>query len=648
MDDEEDYGDIFYEITLAQAISEQEVPVSPYRVVPRVIRKSDLEFLCTGDHDLPYKEMFEAEMSEDPGITPAAQELAGEYGIDPQTVRGTGHEGRIIKSDIERHHETTEQDGPKRDAHREVAMERVAAAYVLQDLLDRDQQLEDPRVITYHHKLARARRMQSILDRLNKHRADEAPNFSTSYLDGSMPMEERDAELESFMNAEDQDYSVLTNCKALTEGVNLEGANALMFADPKGSTIEIMQAVGRIIRREGDQEKVGSVMVPIVVDDVSNPENPQVTEESRKRLRRLLFAGKQIDDKIAHRVEVPGEPVSAHPENMMGARDETAAKIARLKHEELGRYSAQTVQELVANTLEDIKSIAGRDYYGVRWDENNGEWVARVQNPWHGQLAQNPAPQEYGQERTIPLGAYPSPEEAAEAVDEFIRDNQLSWLPNFGHNPHREDPDQRQNLASRFPKKISFAPTRGPEGEYRAYIDAELTNARGETYEVKINNYHRSGEMDAALAHDAFCMRYGFPDRRILDPEEHPTRWDLIVSTHPQKVVEEGIEEDWYLHRPEKHPERFNPEKQYWAYIEDDSGQVHPLGNFGSVKEARQARQEVQQELNTAGRETPSMGTQKRTAVMLEKASKRPTETRPQRDEASDPSERETTPEMGR
>lgn len=605
MDDEEEYGDIFYEITLAQAISEQEVPVSPYRVVPHVIRKSDLEFLCTGEHDLPYREMFEAEMSEDPGVTPAAQKLAEENELDIESVRGTGHEGRVTKSDVQRRLNDPEAERPNRNARREVAMERVAAAYLLQDLLERRKELEDPKVITYHHKLARARRMKSVLDRLDENREADQPGFSTSYLDGSMPMEERDQELERFMETESQDYGVLTNCKALTEGVNLEGANALMFADPKGSTIEIMQAVGRIIRRGGNEDKVGEVLLPLVVDD-TEPENPKITEESRKRLRRLLFAGKQIDDKIAHRIEIPEAPVPSHPQNMHGEEEEVRAKIARMKHAELGRYSTEAIQTLIRDTLEDIKSIAGRDYYGVRWDPKRGEWVARVQNPWYDQPEQHPAPENLGTERTIPLGTYPSPEEAAEAVDGFIRDHQLPWLPNFGHNPHREEIDEPQNLTSRFPKKISFAPTRGPEGEYRAYIDAELTNARGETYEVKINNYHRTGEMDAALAHDAFCKRYGFPERRILDPSEYPTRWDLITSSHPQKVVEEGIEEDWYLHRPEKHPERFNPDQKYWAYIEDEDGTVYPLGNFPTVEAARKARQAARQQLEngtlTSGR----------------------------------------------
>lgn len=49
----------------------------------------------------PEVEAVEEEYVEGYDATPAAEELAGELGIDLATVEGTGVEGRITKADVE-------------------------------------------------------------------------------------------------------------------------------------------------------------------------------------------------------------------------------------------------------------------------------------------------------------------------------------------------------------------------------------------------------------------------------------------------------------------------------------------------------------------------------------------------------------------
>jgi predicted helicase len=56
----------------------------------------------------------------------------------------------------------------------------------------------------------------------------------------------------------------MTNARCLTEGVDVPAIDCVLFADPKQSHIDIVQAAGRALRPyEGKQ--YGYIMLPIIV-----------------------------------------------------------------------------------------------------------------------------------------------------------------------------------------------------------------------------------------------------------------------------------------------------------------------------------------------------------------------------------------------
>jgi superfamily II DNA or RNA helicase len=67
------------------------------------------------------------------------------------------------------------------------------------------------------------------------------------------------------------DYSLLTNARCLIEGVDIPLIDGICFADPKTSLIDIVQAVGRALRKPWGEgpEKVAKIILPVVVDDES-------------------------------------------------------------------------------------------------------------------------------------------------------------------------------------------------------------------------------------------------------------------------------------------------------------------------------------------------------------------------------------------
>ena len=93
------------------------------------------------------------------------------------------------------------------------------------------------------------------------------------HMDGSTPAIQRAAQLEQLRSQPKQGQCrVITNARVLTEGVDVPALDAIVFLQRRTSKIDIVQAVGRVMRRHPDKAK-GYVVIPVVV-----PEGGSVTD----------------------------------------------------------------------------------------------------------------------------------------------------------------------------------------------------------------------------------------------------------------------------------------------------------------------------------------------------------------------------------
>ena len=82
------------------------------------------------------------------------------------------------------------------------------------------------------------------------------------HVNGKMPMGERRGALRTF--AESADNALTTNVRCLSEGLDVPAVDLVGFMSPRGSLIDVVQAVGRCMRVvEG--KNVGYVLLPIMV-----------------------------------------------------------------------------------------------------------------------------------------------------------------------------------------------------------------------------------------------------------------------------------------------------------------------------------------------------------------------------------------------
>jgi hypothetical protein len=79
---------------------------------------------------------------------------------------------------------------------------------------------------------------------------------------------------------------LITNARCLTEGVDVPDIDCVMFADPRRSAVDIVQAVGRALR-PAKGKKMGYVIVPILHDAKAKPDDIFASEEFQEILTTL-------------------------------------------------------------------------------------------------------------------------------------------------------------------------------------------------------------------------------------------------------------------------------------------------------------------------------------------------------------------------
>ncbi|MFD8707678.1 Helicase associated domain protein [Kitasatospora sp. NPDC059648] len=124
------------------------------------------------------------------------------------------------------------------------------------------------RVITFHSRVAGAREFAADLPAaaaLLKD-ADRPERIWAKAVAGTDRLRDRRAafaEFKAHTGEDGEECGILCNSRLLTEGIDVAAVDAVCFADPKSSVIDIVQAVGRALRQSYRQGKVSWVIIPV-------------------------------------------------------------------------------------------------------------------------------------------------------------------------------------------------------------------------------------------------------------------------------------------------------------------------------------------------------------------------------------------------
>jgi len=115
--------------------------------------------------------------------------------------------------------------------------------------------------VSFHGSIQRAELFKTHNDTFSKS-FRKFGKLETFHVSGKTPTGTRARIIGEFARAE---RALITNARCLTEGVDVPGIDCVLFADPRRSAVDIVQAVGRALR-PAPNKLYGYVIVPILHD----------------------------------------------------------------------------------------------------------------------------------------------------------------------------------------------------------------------------------------------------------------------------------------------------------------------------------------------------------------------------------------------
>lgn len=128
--------------------------------------------------------------------------------------------------------------------------------------------------------------------------SDKILNCELEHVDGTFNVFDRNAKLD-WLKADTPDNTcrILTNARCLSEGVDVPALDAVIFLNPRDSMVDVVQSVGRIMRR-AEGKKYGYVILPIGIPAGVPPEIALKDNKKYKVVWQVLQALRAHDDRF--------------------------------------------------------------------------------------------------------------------------------------------------------------------------------------------------------------------------------------------------------------------------------------------------------------------------------------------------------------
>ena len=218
------------------------------------------------------------------------QDLLSDYrvvivGVDHPTVKKRIQNRKLLRT----------SNGVKLDA--ETLATHVALAKAVKDYDLR-------RVISFHSRVAGAKSFASdhteVLEwMLPKDRP--TGTTITDFVSGDMNSGDRNTKINQLRNLSEGERGILSNARCLSEGVDVPSLDGVAFIDPRKSQVDIVQAVGRAIRKS-DGKSHGTILIPVFIDE--HEDEKEALDSSRfKPIWDVVNALRSHDDDLAHELD---------------------------------------------------------------------------------------------------------------------------------------------------------------------------------------------------------------------------------------------------------------------------------------------------------------------------------------------------------
>ncbi|MCL4433309.1 MAG: DEAD/DEAH box helicase family protein [Actinobacteria bacterium] len=157
------------------------------------------------------------------------------------------------------------------------------------------------RAVAFSTTIAASKQIQrtlpTVVDSI-RNQEEKGVVCEAEHVDGTMGAQERERKL-AWLREDPPDgvCRVLTNARCLSEGVDVPALDAVIFIQPRKSQIDVVQAVGRVMRR-AEGKRYGYVIIPVPIPSGEDPERVLDDNKRYQVVWQVLQALRAHDDRF--------------------------------------------------------------------------------------------------------------------------------------------------------------------------------------------------------------------------------------------------------------------------------------------------------------------------------------------------------------
>jgi superfamily II DNA or RNA helicase len=162
--------------------------------------------------------------------------------------------------------------------------------------------------VSFHSSIDRAVRSKEVQNYIS-----ETYNYQpieTFTVSGKLPTSKREVVVNEFANS---NKALITNSRCLTEGVDVPNIDCIVFADPRKSKVDIVQALGRALRKKKGKDW-GYVIIPIIYDHSTQEIDNDNFQEILNIVRGLAANDERIIEEFKDKSNNKGKIIGAREE----------------------------------------------------------------------------------------------------------------------------------------------------------------------------------------------------------------------------------------------------------------------------------------------------------------------------------------------
>lgn len=159
--------------------------------------------------------------------------------------------------------------------------------------------------VSFHSSIEKAKRNKELQKYITEtYNYDPIDTYTVS---GKIPTSKRQVIVKEFADSE---RSLITNARCLTEGVDVPNIDCIVFADPRKSKVDIVQALGRALRKKEGKEW-GYVILPVIYDGETN----EIDNDSFQEILNVVRGLASNDERIVEYFKDKAEANNSSPKS---------------------------------------------------------------------------------------------------------------------------------------------------------------------------------------------------------------------------------------------------------------------------------------------------------------------------------------------